>query len=94
MLPPQRQHEKRSIYSLNDEEELTHYGQSLADIEMHSDIVDSDSDTEGRGALSGEEKRERCPVRVGVLKAGSGCCLVREIHGWPSPVLRPWEPVW
>ncbi|XP_004617520.1 nucleolar protein 14 [Sorex araneus] len=53
-LEQQRQHEKRSIYNLNEEEELTHYGQSLADIEMHNDIVDSDSDTEGRGTLSAE----------------------------------------
>lgn len=53
-LEQQRQHEKRSIYNLNEEEELTHYGQSLADIEMYNDIVDSDSDTEGKGALSAE----------------------------------------
>lgn len=50
----QRQHEKRNIYNLNEDEELTHYGQSLADIEKHNDIVDSDSDTEGRGTLSAE----------------------------------------
>lgn len=49
----QRQHEKKSIYNLNEDEELTHYGQSLADIEKHNDIVDSDSDTEERGTLSG-----------------------------------------
>lgn len=53
-LEQQRQHEKKSIYNLNEDEELTHYGQSLADIEKHNDIVDSDSDTEGRGALSAE----------------------------------------
>lgn len=50
----QRQHEKKSIYNLNEDEELTHYGQSLADIEKHNDIVDSDSDAEDRGVLSGE----------------------------------------
>uniref|UniRef100_A0A8C2VGS9 NOP14 nucleolar protein n=1 Tax=Chinchilla lanigera TaxID=34839 RepID=A0A8C2VGS9_CHILA len=53
-LEQQRHHEKKSIYNLNEDEELTHYGQSLADIEKHNDIVDSDSDTEERGALSAE----------------------------------------
>ncbi|XP_022362070.1 nucleolar protein 14 [Enhydra lutris kenyoni] len=53
-LEQQRQHEKKSIYNLNEDEELTHYGQSLADIEKHNDIVDSDSDTEERGTLSAE----------------------------------------
>ncbi|KAM6150778.1 nucleolar protein 14 isoform 2-T2 [Erethizon dorsatum] len=53
-LEQQRQHEKKSIYNLNEDEELTHYGQSLADIEKHNDIVDSDSDTEERGVLSAE----------------------------------------
>lgn len=50
----QRQHEKRNIYNLNEDEELTHYGQSLADIEKLNDVVDSDSDTEERGTLSGK----------------------------------------
>ncbi|ELK06562.1 Nucleolar protein 14 [Pteropus alecto] len=53
-LEQQRQHEKKNIYNLNEDEELTHYGQSLADIEKHNDIVDSDSDAEDRGALSAE----------------------------------------
>ncbi|XP_019567036.2 nucleolar protein 14 [Rhinolophus sinicus] len=53
-LEQQRQHEKKNIYNLNEDEELTHYGQSLADIEKHNDIVDSDSDTEERGTLSAE----------------------------------------
>ncbi|ELK32970.1 PREDICTED: nucleolar protein 14 [Myotis davidii] len=53
-LEQQRQHEKRNIYNLNEDEELTHYGQSLADIEKLNDIVDSDSDTEERGTLSAE----------------------------------------
>lgn len=48
-LEQQRYHEKKNIYNLNEDEELTHYGQSLADIEKHNDIVDSDSDTEDRG---------------------------------------------
>ncbi|XP_059532823.1 nucleolar protein 14 [Myotis daubentonii] len=53
-LEQQRQHEKRNIYNLNEDEELTHYGQSLADIEKLNDVVDSDSDTEERGTLSAE----------------------------------------
>lgn len=53
-LEQQRQHEKRNIYNLNEDEELTHYGQSLADIEKLKDVVDSDSDTEERGTLSAE----------------------------------------
>uniref|UniRef100_G3TJY5 NOP14 nucleolar protein n=1 Tax=Loxodonta africana TaxID=9785 RepID=G3TJY5_LOXAF len=53
-LEQQRHHEKKSIYNLNEDEELTHYGQSLADIEKLNDIVDSDSDTEERGTLSAE----------------------------------------
>ncbi|ERE89774.1 nucleolar protein 14 [Cricetulus griseus] len=51
-LEQQRHHEKKNIYNLNEDEELTHYGQSLADIEKHNDIVDSDNDTEERGTLS------------------------------------------
>ncbi|XP_051056367.1 nucleolar protein 14 isoform X2 [Phodopus roborovskii] len=53
-LEQQRHHEKKNIYNLNEDEELTHYGQSLADIEKHNDIVDSDDDTEERGTLSAE----------------------------------------
>ncbi|CAK6433343.1 unnamed protein product [Pipistrellus nathusii] len=53
-LEQQRHHEKRNIYNLNEDEELTHYGQSLADIEKLNDIVDSDSDPEERGTLSAE----------------------------------------
>ncbi|XP_004624659.1 nucleolar protein 14 [Octodon degus] len=53
-LEQQRHHEKKNIYNLNEDEELTHYGQSLADIEKHNDVVGSDSDTEERGALSAE----------------------------------------
>ncbi|XP_030046994.1 LOW QUALITY PROTEIN: nucleolar protein 14 [Microcaecilia unicolor] len=53
-LERQRNTDKKSIYNLNEDEELTHYGQSLADIEKLNDIVDSDSDAEERGALSAE----------------------------------------
>ncbi|XP_057562570.1 nucleolar protein 14 isoform X2 [Hippopotamus amphibius kiboko] len=53
-LEQQRQHEKKSTYRLNEDEELTHYGQSLADVEKCNDVVDSDSDAEDQGALSAE----------------------------------------
>ncbi|NXG74646.1 NOP14 protein, partial [Baryphthengus martii] len=53
-LERQQNYGKKNIYNLNEEEELTHYGQSLAEIEKLNDIVDSDSDTEERGALSAE----------------------------------------
>ncbi|XP_072262617.1 nucleolar protein 14 [Pyxicephalus adspersus] len=48
----QRNVDKKTMYNLNEEEELTHYGQSLAALEKLNDPVDSDSDTEERGALS------------------------------------------
>lgn len=50
----QKNHEKKSIYNLNEDEELTHYGQSLADIEKLNDVVESDSDNEETGMLSGK----------------------------------------
>ncbi|XP_018611392.2 nucleolar protein 14 [Scleropages formosus] len=53
-LERQRTQGKRSIYNLNEDEELTHFGQSLADIEKLNDVVDSDSDSEERGLLSAE----------------------------------------
>ncbi|NWT01280.1 NOP14 protein, partial [Mionectes macconnelli] len=53
-LERQQNYGKKNIYNLNEEEELTHYGQSLAEIEKLNDIVDSDSDTEERGTLSAE----------------------------------------
>ncbi|NWZ75844.1 NOP14 protein, partial [Poecile atricapillus] len=53
-LERQQNYGKKSLYNLNEDEELTHYGQSLAEIEKLNDIVDSDSDTEERGTLSAE----------------------------------------
>lgn len=43
------------MYNLNEEEELTHYGQSLAEMEKFNDLVNSDDETEEKGLLSGEE---------------------------------------
>ncbi|XP_018410490.1 PREDICTED: nucleolar protein 14 [Nanorana parkeri] len=48
----QRNADKKTVYNLNEEEELTHFGQSLAVMEKLNDPVDSDSDTDERGALS------------------------------------------
>ncbi|XP_062991934.1 nucleolar protein 14 [Elgaria multicarinata webbii] len=53
-LEQQKLYEKKNIYNLNEEEDLTHYGHSLADIEKFNDIIDSDSDTEEKGILSAE----------------------------------------
>ncbi|NXC82811.1 NOP14 protein, partial [Cercotrichas coryphoeus] len=53
-LERQQNYGKKNIYNLNEDEELTHYGQSLAEIEKLNYIVDSDSDTEERGTLSAE----------------------------------------
>ncbi|XP_070804829.1 nucleolar protein 14 isoform X1 [Pituophis catenifer annectens] len=53
-LERQKTFEKKNVYNLNEEEDLTHYGHSLADIEKLNDIVDSDSDTEEKGMLSEE----------------------------------------
>ncbi|KAH0616333.1 hypothetical protein JD844_027369 [Phrynosoma platyrhinos] len=53
-LEQQKNYEKKHIYNLNEEEDLTHYGHSLANIEKLDDIIDSDSDTEERGILSAE----------------------------------------
>lgn len=53
-LEQQRQHERKSVYNLNEDEELTHHGQSLADVEKLNDAPDSDSDAEERGTLSAE----------------------------------------
>ncbi|KAM3831626.1 nucleolar protein 14 [Vipera latastei] len=53
-LERQKTFEKKNVYNLNEEEDLTHYGHSLADIEKLNDVVDSDSDTEEKGMLSEE----------------------------------------
>ncbi|GCC20921.1 nucleolar protein 14 [Chiloscyllium punctatum] len=53
-LEQQRQHTKKDIYNLNEDEDLTHYGQSLADIEKFNDVPDSDDEMEEKGLLSAE----------------------------------------
>ncbi|XP_061657991.1 nucleolar protein 14 [Syngnathoides biaculeatus] len=50
----QRAHEKKDMYNLNEEEELTHYGQSLSEIERFTDMVNSDDESGEKGVLSAE----------------------------------------
>uniref|UniRef100_A0A673BAY2 NOP14 nucleolar protein homolog (yeast) n=1 Tax=Sphaeramia orbicularis TaxID=375764 RepID=A0A673BAY2_9TELE len=50
----QRLHGKKDMYNLNEEEELTHYGQSLAEMEKFNDMVESDDESEEKGLLSAE----------------------------------------
>ncbi|XP_061589562.1 LOW QUALITY PROTEIN: nucleolar protein 14 [Cololabis saira] len=50
----QRVHEKKDLYNLNEDEELTHFGQSLAEMEKFNDAVNSDDEAEERGLLSAE----------------------------------------
>uniref|UniRef100_A0A8B9BMP1 NOP14 nucleolar protein n=1 Tax=Anser brachyrhynchus TaxID=132585 RepID=A0A8B9BMP1_9AVES len=73
-LERQQNYGKKNIYNLNEDEELTHYGQSLAEIEKINDIVDSDSDTEERGTLSAELTAAHFGGGGGLLrkKASSG----------------------
>lgn len=47
------------MYNLNEEEELTHYGQSLAEMEKFNDVVNSDDESEEKGLLSGESSLKR-----------------------------------
>lgn len=53
VLEKQKYLEKRSIFSLNDDEELTHYGQTLSEIETFDNPIDSD-DEEIDGRISGK----------------------------------------
>ncbi|XP_047426590.1 nucleolar protein 14 [Mugil cephalus] len=50
----QRGHDKKDVYNLNEDEELTHYGQSLAEMEKFNDIANSDDESEEKGLLSAE----------------------------------------
>lgn len=53
-LERQRTHDSKDLYNLNEEEELTHYGKSLAEMEKMTGVIDSDSDSEEKGLLSAE----------------------------------------
>lgn len=71
-LERQRTMEKRDIFNLNEDEELTHYGQSLAEMEKLNDIVDSDSDTEEKGLLSAELTASHFGGGGGLLRKKDG----------------------
>lgn len=50
----QRSYDKKDVFNLNEDEELTHFGQSLAEIEKFNDFVNSDDEAEEKGLLSGK----------------------------------------
>uniref|UniRef100_H3DN49 NOP14 nucleolar protein homolog (yeast) n=1 Tax=Tetraodon nigroviridis TaxID=99883 RepID=H3DN49_TETNG len=49
-----RAYDKKDVYNLNEDEELTHFGQSLAEMEKFTDFVNSDDESEEKGLLSAE----------------------------------------
>ena len=58
----QKSHEKPGMFDLNDdEEELTHYGQSLAEIEKFEQ-PESDSDDDDLGKIEGEMSLQKPDV--------------------------------
>lgn len=52
----QRSYDKKDVFNLNEDEELTHFGQSLAEMETFNDFVNSDDESEEKGLLSGKTK--------------------------------------
>ncbi|XP_044031474.1 nucleolar protein 14 [Siniperca chuatsi] len=68
----QRVHDKKDVYNLNEEEELTHYGQSLAEMEKFNDLVNSDDESEEKGLLSAELTASHFGGGGGLLKKKSG----------------------
>lgn len=64
----QRVHDKKDVYNLNEEEELTHYGQSLAEMEKFNDLVNSDDESEEKGLLSAELTASHFGGGGGLLK--------------------------
>ena len=49
----QRKHERSSAYNLDEEDELTHYGQSLGDMESFDDVQLSEEEMEEGGWVGG-----------------------------------------
>ncbi|CAL8317522.1 unnamed protein product [Lota lota] len=68
----QRLHDKKDLFNLNEEEELTHYGQSLAEMEKFNDLMDSDSEPEEKGLLSAELTASHFGGGGGLLRRKSG----------------------
>lgn len=50
----QRSYDKKDVFNLNEDEELTHFGQSLSEMETFNDFVNSDDESEEKGLLSGK----------------------------------------
>ena len=51
----QKHHEKPGAFNLQEDDTLTHYGQSLAEIEKFEDpLVSDEEDLEDRGKISGK----------------------------------------
>lgn len=69
----QRAHDKKDMYNLNEDEELTHFGQSLAEMEKFTDFVNSDDESEEKGLLSGQIKpvtafdQKSCLITVTIM---------------------------
>ncbi|XP_053195950.1 nucleolar protein 14 [Scomber japonicus] len=68
----QRVHDKKDVYNLNEEEELTHYGQSLAEMEKFNDLVNSDDESEEKGLLSAELTASHFGGGGGLLRKKTG----------------------
>ena len=67
----QRKHERLSAYNLDEEEELTHYGQSLGDMERFDDVQLSEEEVEeGVWGWGGGEE--------------GGCEEMHKVHVWVS----------
>uniref|UniRef100_A0A672GF64 NOP14 nucleolar protein homolog (yeast) n=1 Tax=Salarias fasciatus TaxID=181472 RepID=A0A672GF64_SALFA len=73
----QRTHEKKDVYNLNEEEELTHYGQSLAEMEKFNDLVNTLSCLRGGGLLKKKTPGE--PEAEGSQRAKSRQELIEEL---------------
>ncbi|XP_053333733.1 nucleolar protein 14 [Clarias gariepinus] len=68
----QRVQGKKDMFNLNDEEQLTHYGQSLAEMEKFTDGVESESDSEEKGLLSAEMTASHFGGGGGLLRKKNG----------------------
>ena len=77
------------MFNLNEEEELTHYGQSLAEMEKFNDLMDSDSEPDEKGLLSGKCFIIKCYCKLSknVLRVSS-TNLVMVI---PAEIFTPLE---
>ena len=58
----QRRHERSSAYNLEEEEDLTHYGQSLGDMERFDDIQLSEEEMEEGVCMGGGKGSVTCMI--------------------------------